>query len=211
MFRGKNIYDCRRLDNLNIQKYILSKNLGYDKIELKKSNMINLVPFLQKNFGEDYDCTLTSISSCLYYWLNKTRTPQEVYFEVEKNARKYFYDGTKFGTIPIFIKNIYQECATNFQLDFKAQSHYIKGLGFTKDFLKTVLDYETPIILSFLNDGRDFYLSHSVTVVGYKDFLIKSEKLPDKIETVFCVYDNWNATISYIDFDVLSSISCICY
>lgn len=67
MFRGKNIYDCRRLDNLNIQKYILSKNLGYDKIELKKSNMINLVPFLQKNFGEDCDCTLTSISSCLYY------------------------------------------------------------------------------------------------------------------------------------------------
>lgn len=67
MFRGKNIYDCRRLDNLNIQKYILSKNLGYDKIELKKSNMINLVPFLQKDFGKDYDCTLTSISSCLYH------------------------------------------------------------------------------------------------------------------------------------------------
>ena len=122
-----------------------------------------------------------------------------------------FYDGTKFGTIPIFIKNIYQECATNFQLDFKAQSHYIKGLGFGKNFLKAVLDYKTPIILSFLNDGRDFYLSHSVVIVGYKDFLIKGEKLPDKIETVFCVYDNWNATISYIDFDVLSSISCICY
>ena len=211
MFRGKNIYDCRRLDNLNIRNYILSKNLGYDKIELQKFNLINIRSFLQKDFGEVSDCTLVSILTCLYYWLNKTRTSEEIYCEVEKNARKYLYNGKDYGTIPFFIKNIYQECATNFQLDFKTQSHYIKGLGFTKDFLKAILDYKTPIVMSFLNDGRDFYLSHSVTIVGYKDFLVKGDKLPNKIETVFCVYDNWNSTLSYIDFDVLSSISCICY
>ena len=67
MFRGKNIYDCRRLDNLNIRNYILSKNLGYDKIELQKFNLINIRSFLQKDFGEVSDCTLVSILTCLYY------------------------------------------------------------------------------------------------------------------------------------------------
>lgn len=211
MFRGKNIYDCRRLDNSNIEKYILSKNLGYDKIELKKSNIMNLIPFSEKDFDKNFNCALISILTCLHYWLNRTRTIQEIYFEIEKNARKYNYNKIKFDTIPFFIRRVYQECATNFQLNFQAQLHYIKGLGFTKDFLKTILDYETPVILSFLNDQRNYYLSHSVTVIGYKDFLIKGKKLPDKIETVFCIYDNWSSSISYIDFDILSSISSICY
>ena len=67
MFRGKNIYDCRRLDNSNIEKYILSKNLGYDKIELKKSNIMNLIPFSEKDFDKNFNYALISILTCLHY------------------------------------------------------------------------------------------------------------------------------------------------
>ena len=208
---GRNYFDCKRLDALNIQKYILSKDLRYNKINLKEMRIISATPYLQKDFGEPNDCSLTSLLVCLAHWLKKTRTPQEIYTEIEKNARRYLYRGNLYGTIPFFIKKIYQECVNNFRLDFKIDEHYVRGIGFNTDFVKTIIDHETPIVLSMLNDGRDYYMNHTVTIIGYQTFLLEGEKLKDKLKTVFCVYDNWNATISYIDLDIISRISSICY
>ena len=212
MFRSRNFYDCKRLNNLNIQKYVLSKDLDYDTIELKSAYTLPMTPFLQDHFGKKYDCSLISILTCLYYWLSKERTPEELYIEIEKNAENCFYDGNNFGTIPFFIKTIYQECVNNFKLDFKVHSHYMKGLGFNAGLIKDLIkSYNIPIILSLSNDGRDYYTKHSLVVIGYKEFLLKGKGVKDKIETVFCVYDHWSATLSYVDLDRVSLFSSICY
>ena len=54
----------------------------------------------QNNYGEDNDCSLTSITACIYY-LNKNKySIKDIYLTVEKIASKYGYTGIK-GTSPL--------------------------------------------------------------------------------------------------------------
>ena len=53
------------------------------------------------------------------------------------------------------------------------------------------------------NDGRNYYINHSVIIVGYMEYTSNCKML--------IVYDNWDESVSYIDFNKLSKISCINY
>jgi hypothetical protein len=123
------------------------------------------------------------------------------YAEIEKIAKKFFYNGD-FGTLPFFIRSIMKK-AYGARI---AKAAYLKCVGFNQHTIMNLIDKNIPVILSVFNDGRSFYVSHSITIVGYKTFNING-----KILCFFMVYDNWAKTISYVDYEVLSPVSSINY
>ena len=149
---------------------------------------------LQADYGEDYDCSITCITAML-----SNGNPDETYKKVEEIAKKYFYNGKTIGTIPFFIKAILDEAA-----NVNSKRGYGKNIGFTWSKIKSLIAMDKPIILSMLNDGRNYYRNHSVTIVGYNEYNNGKVRL-------LAVYDNWRKTISYIDYSKLCTISSINY
>ena len=154
---------------------------------------------LQKNFGGSYDCSLTSITALGLFKNNYNQNADDIYSKVEKIAKKYFYSAEKFGTIPIFIKNI-----INNAFNVNSKSKYIKGVGFNWELIKKNIDNKNPMILSISNDGRNYYTNHSVTIVGYREYSPTNAK-------ILVIYDNWSNVRSCIDYNKLSCISSINY
>lgn len=98
-------YDNVRLRSANIKDYLKREYPEYDVVTSKEVVKIEMENLLQKDYGDDLDCTLTSITECIMYY-SKNLTDAKIYPVVEKIAKKYFYNGKQFGTIPVFIKNI---------------------------------------------------------------------------------------------------------
>ena len=90
----------------------------------------------------------------------------------------------------------------NKTFNVKSQVRYLKGVGYNWNIIKNNIQNNIPMILSLWNDGRNYYKNHSVIIVGFNEF---------KTKKILTVYDNWHETLSYIDYDKLSIISCINY
>lgn len=159
----------------------------------------NVKPLIQDEYGEDNDCSLISILTAI-----KAKKPEidlEYFYDlIERIAKRYFYKGT-FGTLPCFIKPIMKRI-----IPYDASVRYIKGIGFNFHTIKKQIDYNNPVILSVVNDGRDVYKNHSVVIIGYTAY-----KIDDTMVYVLAVYDNWRKEISYIDYNKLSILSSINY
>lgn len=70
-----------------------------------------------------------------------------------------------------------------------------------------ILDKNEPIMISIFKDGRKYYESHTITIVGYDTF----EDRDNNEITMLLVFDNWHKTIYYLDYEVLNPICEICY
>ena len=195
MFRSGNPYDNRRLTDDNIYNYILSSNLNYSDAVLKSIKQLAIKPFLQKIFrpGEG-NCTLSSITTCLYYYSPQERSFNEIYDVVERIADNYYYKRDSFGVIPFFNKTIYQQAIDYFRLNKRIKSKYVNHIGFSFNTIKEQIDNKNPVILSLLNDGRNFYKNHTVVVIGYAQFNlfghVSSIFDKQKIKNMLIVYDN---------------------
>ena len=180
-----------RLSDANLIQYI--KDL-YGKANLTRRKVIGgIKPLLQKNYGGEMDCTLTSITTIL-----NNGNPEEVYKTVEKVAKKCFYN-EKRGTSPLFVKSMLDKLTKK-----KSKRGYLKNVGYTWSEIKKVVDSNRPIILSMNNDGRNYYKNHSVTIIGYVEYNNGSVKM-------LAVYDNWYSSISYVDYNKLFTVSSINY
>ncbi len=154
---------------------------------------------LQKDYGYDNDCTLTSISALIKYY-KPNQDINTIYNGVEKNAKKIGY--SKLGT-PIFIIGlICRKALWYFNISKIVHRHFFKNIGYSFDQIQSEVDQNHPILLNLWNDGRDYYTRHSVLIVGY---LIANNK------RFLAVYDNWNYEVSYIDYDKLSLFSNIVF
>ena len=78
---------------------------------------------------------------------------------------------------------------------------HVKTLD-TATIINVIKPLLITMVLSLWNDGRNYYKNHSVIIVGFNEF---------KTKKILTVYDNWHETLSYIDYDKLSIISCINY
>lgn len=88
----------------------------------------------------------------------------------------------------------------------KCYSSYGKNLGFKYESIKQILAKNTPILINVTNDGRDYYTSHSILIIGYSEF-----EYQGKIVRLLKVYDNWHSEICYLDYSKLGTISSIIY
>ena len=194
MFKKKNRGTRLASDSLN--SYI---QLNYrNPILLENKLIAGFKPFLQENYGGTNDCTLCSISAIASFKNDYQKPFERIYNKVANVASTYCFNSESFGIIPVFIKNIIDK-----SFHTKSKVRYLKNIGYTWSNLKTLLNHNIPVILSMNNDGRNYYINHSITIVGYLEYTNKCKML--------MIYDNWYDTISYIDFNKLSTISCVNY
>lgn len=170
-----------------------------------KENQIKIIngfrPLLQEHYGGEADCTLVSITSIIFNMLINIKSSKEIYNEVEKIARHFFYKSS-FGTLPIFIKIIFNKSLKKFSFNKTTKVKYIKNMGFTFDLIKNNIDSNIPMILSMANDGKNYYKNHSIIIIGY--CIQNNEKL-------LIIYDNWSKEQHFLDYNLISSLSCLNY
>lgn len=157
------------------------------------SNGTEKPPLLQKNYGLPCDCTLTSLAFIF---------GEKYYPDIEAIAKTLGYNGETYGTNPITVRTIMTRVMKLAGIKGTAKSAYLKNIGFTWNSLKKLLKANTYILLNLWKDGRGYYNSHSVTIIGYSEY---------SKHKFLLIYDNWTTTISYLDYDKLSSISSINY
>lgn len=189
----------------NVSEYLKEKYCKIESLVLQYFDIIyEVVPLLQDDYGLKGDCAITSMTAVLEYLCHQPI--QKIYNVVEANAKKYGYNG-KFGTIPTFINNICKKSAKEFDLsNIYWKSKYFKEIGFNFNFIKKQIIQDHPLILSISSDGRDYYKNHSVTVVGYAQYVIN-----DKLQRFLLIYDNWHKEVCYLDYELLSHFCSLNY
>ena len=153
--------------------------------------VIPLQPLLQQNYGEALDCTITSLA-CIF--------GERYYGVIESIARRYGYDGERCGTNPLTVRRIMADFMKKQHMTGTARSGYGKGISWRWATVKRLIARQTPVILNLWDDGRGYYHDHTVTVIGVEEY---------RKDRFLLVLDNWNESISLIDYKKLSTISSI--
>ena len=200
---AKPTWEKKRIEEGKILDYLKAKYPTAKEIRLTKYKKLSQYkPLLQKDYGMDNDCSLTAITTILSKDMNKT--PEEVYSVVEKYAKQYGFRGK--GTLPFFIKSIFDKTLKDFKIFKSTKQGYVKVVGYDYDRICSIIDENTPIVLSINKDGRNYYNNHSIVIVGYSIY-----KVDGVITPMLLVYDNWKACTSVVDYKALSMISSINY
>ncbi len=183
--------DKPKIDEKYINTRLLGGNLNhylednYGIVRLKEYRELPFVKaFLQKDYGGNGDCTLTSILTIVEFYRPELDS-NEVYDYIEKIAKKYLYTET-WGTFPGFNKAIVKEVFSHFNINKKVFSKYIKNIGFNENTIIEQIKSYIPIIISITRDGRKYYESHTITIIGYN----KYEDKDGKQIIMLRVYDN---------------------
>ena len=190
----------------NLSKYFeekYGKAVGYT---IQKYRTIEgVMPLLQADYGLEGDCTITSMTCLLEFLYHKPI--QQIYDIVETNAKKFGYNG-KFGTIPTFINSILKltESKLGVNKNTKWKSGYGKNIGYNFNTIVKLVDQKKPMILSIWNDGRSYYKNHSVTVVGYAQYVVNGRQ-----QRFVIIQDNWHKEKAYVDYETLCVISSLNY
>ena len=168
----------------------------------------NFKPLLQSDYGKDMDCSLTSITACIFYYANDITYDfksadmecKNIYNNIVTLAENCCYNGDTYGMIPFFIKKVYNWGLSVFNPDGykRTKSAYLKGVGFNYKTICDAIDHDMPVILSMFR--CDKYHNHTVTVIGY---MSTTKQL--------IIYDNWTKAQQCIKYDDISLISCINY
>lgn len=198
-----------RLTTGNLVAY-LKKEYGSNDVKLAKAKSISGVkPLLQNDYGKSNDCALVSIVTLLNYELKGKHRIEMIYQYVEDVAKKYGYDGDKFGTANIFIRSILAQAAKSFRVKKTASSKYIKQLGYDWKGLYNQIDSKHPTILCITDDGREYYKSHAVLAIGASEYRLADKD--DRRIHIIHVYDNWHKEVSFVDYDKLDVKASIVY
>lgn len=198
-------WERKKISQTEISRYLQDKYPEAKIIcfkKLKKVKGLNYKPLLQNDFGMNNDCTLTALTTIICGMFNEE--PQKVYNIVEKYAKQYGYNGN--GTIPLFIKSIFDKTLKELGINKKTDVDYLKSLGYGFKKVQSLIDNNRPMVLSAFKDGRDYYCNHTIAVIGYALY-----QVDDSVEPFLLVYDNWNPRICAVDFKILSMISSINY
>ena len=203
-------YDGERITHGRVVNYLLDKFPQYEAASTVDSYIIGVTPFLQSQYGDpgDGDCTLCSIMTWIYHYCGGKTNDQVIYAYVRKHAKDYFYNNT-IGTIPFFAKTIFNKTLKSLKINRKINSYYCKGIGYTLGKIKNAIKKDIPVVFSVTTDGRNYYKSHTITIIGYETFRLQKQGLRDKDVTMLVVYDNWSKVYSYVDLDKVSVLSSI--
>lgn len=168
----------------------------------------NFKPLLQSDYGKDMDCSLTSITACIFYYADDITYDfkdadmkcKNIYDNIVALAENCCYNGDTYGMIPFFIKKVYNWGLSVFNPDGykRTKSAYLKGVGFNYKTICDAIDHDMPVILSMFRCGK--YHNHTVSVIGY---MSTTKQL--------IIYDNWTRAQQCIKYDDISFISCINY
>lgn len=204
MKRHARSFDGVCLDMTNVNTYLREKCKGIT-CEVKTVKLLNDCyhsGLLQKDYGKDMDCTLTSITDLLMMKFQGIfEDTNAAYKEVEAVASAYGYNGDKTGTNPLTINSIMKQISLNHKIPCKTKAKYVKELpfiGWNKDDIIKNIQCGVPVILNIFKDGRKYYDNHTILVVGYCTYIVGDEEI-----TMLLVHDNWHKNICLVDYDLL--------
>ena len=201
-----NKFNSIRISENNLTEYLHAKfPTATNFVYLAPVRLTAVPQLLQRDYGKALDCTLTSITAVMMYYLPH-KGDNEIYDEVEKVAEKYFYNGDKKGTNPIFIRSIMKDVAKHFGLKKSMKVRYLNGICFNFNSIKKMIGKKIPVIINIFKDGRKYYDDHSITITGYREI-----KVDGKTKKFLIVQDNWAKDYSYLDFDCLGMIASLNY
>ena len=188
-----------------LPQYLQEKfGTGVTIVPQKERVISNVTPLLQEDYGLASDCTITSMTCLLEYLYRKPI--QQIYDSVEANARKFGYTGN-FGTIPFFINAVLKRSEKQLvNKETKWKSGYLKGIGYSFNTIVKLTEQNKPMILSLWNDGRGYYKDHSITAIGYAQYLVNGKQ-----QRFIIVQDNWHKEKAYVDYETLCVISSLNY
>lgn len=192
-----------RISQQNLEQYLKDTYKG-NPVRQQQKFLDGFTPLLQKNYGGENDCTLTSMTAIVYFLSKSKYEIQSIYDYVEKIAKKYFYRSAT-GTPYITTNKIFAEVLKNYKL-LAPTARYGKDIGYTFSYIQNQIAKNNPLILSITDDGKDYYKNHSVTIVGFEKW-----KVGNKEVQMIAIYDNWYSSISYVDYDKISWMSTIHY
>lgn len=206
----------RRKDKKNIPineaglaSYMHENYIDFVAVEEETYTLPHYQFVAQQDYGKgEQNCSLTSIMAAANY-LDAGSTPDEIYKYVRELGGLFLYTPRVIGTISLFIGIMYSIVKHHFlekNSYIKTGRGYIKGVGFSYSKICRALRSGRPIILSMLTDGRGVYKSHTVTVMGYKEYRNRRTKLQFLV-----LNDNWSREPRYLDFKKMSIISSIYY
>lgn len=202
----KTSYKGKCLYNEDLLPYLVEK-YGTDNITLLKEREIAKYPkLLQNDYGDANDCTITSITSVIYYLTNNKYSVNKVYDDVVAVATKYFYNGKKSGTNPVFVRKIMANLAKKYGIKKTSSVKYLTRIMYGFNTVIELINKNTPMVLNLFKDGRNYYYNHSITITGYKVFSVRG-----KYQYFMQVQDNWHKKAAFIDFNLLGIISSINY
>ena len=147
----------------------MGRRLDYKRLEAEYPNrgkqtyrkLIPMTGLLQKNYGKELDCTLTSLA-CIYgaRW----------YGTIEHIATKHGYDGDRKGTNPLTVKAITKELLRVLHEPGTPRSAYGKVVGWNCLTARRLAERGIPAVLNLWDDGRGYYHDHSVVLVGVEEY-----------------------------------------
>ena len=161
--------------------------------------------FKQSDYGKSGDCSITSIATIFYHVLNKEKPFADIYNIVESKGYEWGYGD--WGTFAGAMRIIMNKTAKELGLTQKATAKYGKGVLWNFETVKKNLAANKYMMLSFADDGREYYGSHSVNVVGYAQYNVKLEDGTTRIEQFIAIKDNWSTSTRWVDYSLVSLAS----
>lgn len=186
----------------------LSKKYPRCKATIQSSKqMSRFEAFKQSDWGKAGDCTITSIASIFYNYLGKSKPFGEIYNIVESKGYEWGYGD--FGTHIYSMRTIMNKVAKELGLPQRTTVKYGKGVLWNFETIKKNLAGGKYTMLSFKDDGRDYYGAHSVTVVGYAQYNVKLETGETKVEKFIAIKDNWSKDTRWLDYEMIDFVSAV--
>jgi len=190
----------------DVEKYMKTEYPDFKVVSQKEVLLENFKPLLQNDYGGGLNCSLTSISACIYYMTNGAYNVEEIYAYVKKVARFFAYTPRLWGTLSFTIKPIYAIASRHFGVKRHIGTGIIKNVGFNSARITSRINSGIPVMLNMFSDGRHCYHNHTVTVIGYRVYC------GAKKQKVFLVLnDNWSRDSRVLDYDKLWLISSVNY
>ena len=202
---SKVVFKGERITPNNIIEYLKVKfNVFTCQVDMISEKHLPVRLLNQNDYGLPNDCTLSSFTTIINYWLDNSLSLAEIYQKVEKCAYDHHYS-KKSGMYSIFMKGLLDDLMKEFGINRTTEFGYFKCLFAKAKRIMNAIDNNIPVALSLSTDHRGYYSNHTITIMGYQVYKIKGKE-----HVFFAVSDNWNTdTFCYLDYDMLSVICSI--
>ena len=179
-----------QLEGYAISNHITYMADRYTDYEYERGyELIGFVGLDMSKFGGDNDCTLVSITAVANWYRstypNIPDSTSEIYNDVLEIGKKHGYT-TSGGTDPTKIDNIVEDVFKKWGYTIDASNTYAWSFN---TFVEQINQPNYNPLL--FNIATGYYASHTVTVIGYRDY---------NVADFLLVKDNWSTSTRYIHY-----------
>lgn len=200
--------EVERLTIKTLDKHLLATGRSTYRKVLCHHNIMDSWKIKENSISNYEDSALFSVEQLIRFYMPSNSvfldSIQSTIIKILIKERTTFANDDT--TVQAFVKNIIDKTFQYYGRKYISSYRQFRREGYSFCTIKQLIDDDKPVMLSMLNDGRDYYQYHSVIVYGYVEFLDKEENVIRLLK----VHDGLNELdSSYIDFDEIDRVSFI--